>query len=154
VIVIAIAVAIGVGFVLFRDRLSNDVASLQPGECFDEPAAGDTAVTDVQRQPCNEAHDAEVFANVTHTAAAGATYPIALEFGDLAQDECVPRLVTYSGLTIEQLQARGVIYGYFYPTRDGWGSGDRVVMCYIINENDSKLTGSLRNVGSGASATP
>jgi putative regulator of septum formation len=151
-ILLIIVAVIGVGFVLLRDRFSNDVTSLQPGECFDLPT--ETTVTDVQRQPCNEPHDAEVFANVTHTAAADGTYPLSTEFGDLADDECEPQLSTYSGLTTEQLDTRGTFYGYFYPTREGWGKGDRVVTCYVIKVDHTKMTGSIRNAASGASATP
>jgi hypothetical protein len=151
VVLLLIVAVIGVAFFVFRDRIGNDVSSLQPGECFDLP--DETTVSDVQRQPCNEPHDAEVFANVTHTAATDAAYPLtpSTEFGDLADDECVPQLLTYSGLTTDQLGTRGVFYGFFYPTREGWGKGDRVVTCYAINVDHSKLTGTIRGAGS---ATP
>ena len=66
-----IAVVVVGGFFLFRDRISNDVASLEPGQCFDTPTDDQSEVSDVQRQPCNEPHDAEVFANFVHPAPAG-----------------------------------------------------------------------------------
>jgi hypothetical protein len=152
-VLLVVAVAIG-GFFLFRDRLSNEVGSLEPGQCFDRPAEGQSTVTDVQRQPCNEPHDAEVFANVTHTAAAGAPYPATTEFDDLAGDECIPALQTYTGLSLAELVAMDLNFGYFYPTSDGWGHGDRVVTCYTGPTDGSKTTGSLRNTGAGASASP
>jgi len=150
-VLLAIVVVIGVGFFLFRDRLSNDAASLQPGECFDQPAAGTTLVTDVQRQPCNEPHDAEVFANISHTAAPAASYPPATEFDDIAGDECVPMIQTYTGLSVAQLIERKLDLSYFYPTPDGWRGGDRVVTCYARSSDDSKLTAPIRNLGT---ATP
>lgn len=153
-ILLAIVVAIVGGFFLFRDRLSNDVSSLQPGECFDRPAEGQTTVTDVQRQPCNEPHDSEVFASVSHTAAPGASYPPITEFDDLAGEECIPALQSYTGLSLLELVGMGLDFGYFYPATDGWSGGDRVVTCYTGKTDGSKTTGSLRNASSGATATP
>ena len=147
-----IAIAVIGGFFLFRDRLSNDVTSLAAGECFDQP--DETTVTDVQRQPCNEAHDAEVIINVNHTAASGATYPGASEFADLAQDECTPAYEAYTGLSIAQIFAAGFDYNYFYPTSSGWGDGDRVVTCFAVKGDQSKMTTSVRNMGTGASPAP
>jgi hypothetical protein len=152
-ILAVLAVVIIGGFIFFRDRLSNDVTSLQPGECFDQPT--ETTVTDVQRQPCNEPHDAEVFVNVSHTAAAGAPYPGSSEFADLAQDECIPVYETYTGMSIAQIFDAGFDYSYFYPTSEGWtDSNDRSVTCFAVRANNSKMTGTVRNVGTGASPSP
>lgn len=146
-VILAIAIAIGVGFFLFRDRLSNDAASLQPGECFDQPATATTLVTDVQRQPCNEPHDAEVVANITHPGAPTASYPPSTVFDDLAGDECIRSIQSYSGLTIDQLIVRNLDLSYFYPAPDGWSSGDRIVTCYARSSDRSKLTTSIRGSG-------
>src|SRR5688500_13700554 len=54
-----IVAAIVVAGLVFRDRLSGDAADLQVGDCFDDPGAV-SEITDVQHQPCTEAHDSEV----------------------------------------------------------------------------------------------
>lgn len=141
--VLILIVIVG-GFFLFRDRVSNNVTSLQPGECFDQPAAGQTVITAVQRQPCNEAHDAEVFALATDSAAADAIYPVLSDhFLQLAIDQCVPAAEPYLGealATHPELDA-----GFFLPTRDSWQKGDRVVACYFYRIDGAKMTASLRN---------
>lgn len=139
-ILLIIAVVV-VGFILFRDRLPGTAADLQVGECFDQPAES-TEISDVQRQPCNEAHDAEVFLVVDHPAAAGETYPISLTIDRFVVEQCKPAFFTYSGLDFDTETVLDI--SYFYPTREGWDDGDREVTCYIVRVDDTKLTGSLR----------
>ncbi len=90
VLLIIGAVVVG-GFVLFRDRAPNDVTSLALGECFDEPTV-EAEISEVQRQPCNEAHDAEVIAVLTHPAPAGEPYPVVSGFDDYIAAELRARI--------------------------------------------------------------
>jgi Septum formation len=129
------------GLVLSCDRIGGSAADLQVGECFDRPA--ETAeISDVQRQPCNEAHDAEVFLVVDHPAAEGDTYPITLTFGNFVDEQCKPAFKTYTGLDFDT--ATDLDLSYFYPTREGWSDGDREVTCYIARADDAKMTSSVR----------
>ncbi len=146
-----IAVVIGVGFYVFRDRLSGAVGDLQVGDCIDQPAGTET-IFEVQRRPCNEPHDGEVFAVVSHDAEAGAPYPPQSEFADLAGDGCVPQLEAYTGLDVLGFISRGYDFGFVFPTDESWRDGGRIVICIINRTDEAKLTGTLREAG--ASGTP
>ncbi|MEX2547497.1 MAG: septum formation family protein [Chloroflexota bacterium] len=148
-VLLPIAVVIGVGFYVFRDRLSGAVGDLQVGDCIDQPAGAET-IFEVQRRPCNEPHDGEVFAVVSHDAEAGASYPPEAEFGDMADDECVPLLESYSGLSLRDVYGRELTLDWYLPTEPGWNDGDRLVTCYVF-QLGSKLTGSLRAIGASPS---
>jgi hypothetical protein len=150
-ILVAIVAAIGGGLYIFRDRLSTGVADLGVGDCIDEPSTTE-AISDVQRQPCNEPHDGEIFATVRHTAASGVPYPITSEFEDLVSDECIPQLQTYTGRTIDEVIASGLDFSYLYPTSTSWSNGDRGVTCYITKADDTKLIGSIRAAGGPSNA--
>lgn len=150
-IVLGIVIAIVAAFFLFRDRLSNEVTSLQVGECFDRPAAGVTEVTDIQRQPCNEPHDAEVIAVLVHTAAPSAAYPVLSGFTDFIEEKCVPVFDSYTGRSFATNTELRL--GWFEPTLSGWTGGDRGFSCYLSREDGAKLTVSVRS-GPQATAVP
>jgi hypothetical protein len=130
-----------IGFILFRDRLPGTAADLNVGECFDQPAES-TDISDVQRQPCNEAHDAEVFLVVDHPAADGDIYPISLTLNDFLDEQCVPAFNTYTGLDYDG--SVDLVYGALVPSRASWGDGDREVTCYVVRTDDAKMTASMR----------
>jgi hypothetical protein len=150
-ILVAIVAAIGIGLYVFSDRLSTGVADLGVGHCIDEPSGSD-AISDVQRQPCNEPHDGEIFAVLRHPAAPGAPYPLSSEFDDLVSDECVPQLESYTGRSVSEVIASGLFFSYLYPTSTSWSNGDRGVTCYVTKADDTKLIGSIK--ASGSSAAP
>jgi hypothetical protein len=152
-ILVAIVALIGGGLYVFRDRLSTSVADVGVGDCIDEPSTTD-AISELQRQPCNEPHDGEIFAAVRHTAASGAPYPPSTEFDDLVSDECVPQLQAYTGRNINEVVAAGLDFSYLYPTSTSWSNGDRGVTCYITKADNSKLIGSIRTSGAPSSAPP
>jgi hypothetical protein len=150
-ILLVIVVVIVGGFFLFRDRLSNEVTSLQVGECFDQPAQGVTQVSEVQRQPCNDPHSAEVIAVLLHDAAPSAAYPVVSGFNDFIAEKCVPVFESYTGRTFATETELSL--GYFQPTLSGWTGGDRGFTCYVSRSDEAKVTGSLR-AGSQATASP
>ena len=94
-IVLAVVVIGIIGFFAFRDRLPNDVTSLAAGECFDRGT--ETTVSNVQRQPCNEAHDAEVVVTLTHPADSTVAYPVVSGFNDYISANCIPAFDSYVG---------------------------------------------------------
>lgn len=130
------------------DRITGSAADLQVGECFDQPAETDE-VSDVQRQPCNEAHDAEVFLVVDHPAGEGETYPISLTVSDFVDEQCTPAFATYTGQDLAT--SDDLDFNYFYPTREGWNDGDREFTCFVVRTDDAKMTSSVR-AGSPTSA--
>jgi len=129
------------GFVVSCDRIGGSAADLRVGECFDQPVET-TEISDVQRQPCNEAHDAEVILVVDYPATDDDSYPIGLTFGNFVDEQCKPAFKTYTGLDFDT--ATDLDLSYFYPTREGWSDGDREVTCYIARADDAKMTSSLR----------
>jgi hypothetical protein len=147
VLVVVVVVIIG-GFFLFRDRLSNDVNSLAVGNCMDEPTSTST-VTDVQRQPCNEPHDGEVFLLVQDPAGGGATYPGADYFRAAARQTCLPAADAYIGTSLD---SSPYSVSFFYPTSDSWGNGDRILTCYLSRDDGTQITGSIKAGGSSPSS--
>ena len=143
-----IAVLIVGGFFLFRDRLSNDITSLEPGQCFDKPANLDVEISEVQRQPCNEPHDAEVIASLTHPAPASEPYPVVSGFQDYIEQTCVPIFETYTGRSFQT--AEDLSIGWIEPTLSGWGDGDRAFTCYAYRTDKAKLNATVR----GAASSP
>jgi hypothetical protein len=120
--------------------------ALNIGDCLDAPA-GPAPQVQITRKSCSEEHDGEVFAVVAHTAPAGAPYPDAAEFRDLASDECVPELQSYTGMDILTFVAQGFDFAGIYPAPEQWNGGARGVSCYVIRADGSKMTRSIRSAG-------
>ena len=138
---ILLVVVVMAGFVASCDRITGSAADLQVGECFDQPA-DTTEVSDVQRQPCDEAHDAEVFLVVDHPGGDDETYPISLTVDRFVLEQCKPAFNTYTGLDYDT--STDLDFSYFYPTREGWNDGDREFTCYAVRADEAKMTSSLR----------
>ena len=124
-----ILIAVVAGFFLFQDRLSGAAAELAAGACIDLPGE-QGSFTDVQRQPCDQAHDAEVFIVLTHPAPPGEAYPVVSGFDDYIEQECVPAFESYTGRT--------------YPN-------DRGFTCHASRIDTAKLTSGVRAAGAPAS---
>jgi hypothetical protein len=122
----------------------NNIAAgdLAVGTCFDLPSqSGDFST--VARHDCNDAHDAEVFHVVEFTEP---TYPVtSLRRNSFVDEQCFPVFATYVGKGIDAVETLNI--GYFFPTSDGWDSGDRTFTCYAVRVDGSKLTKSLKGSG-------
>ena len=118
---------------------SANAGDLQVGECFDDPGSA-TEVSDVQRHPCSEAHSAEVFYTGSMTGENDA-FPSDDAILEFVGANCVPAFATYTG---EEYTGDPIDIGYFHPTSEGWGDGDRGVICYAYNIDGSTSTGSLK----------
>jgi len=125
--------------VLWVVRDNQSAADLAVGQCFDVPA-GSADVSTVTRHECTAAHDAEVFHVADYT---GATYPISLTLDSFIDDTCVPAFATYVGEDFDSNE--DLTIGYFYPNRSGWDGGDRTVTCYVVREDEAKLTQSVKS---------
>ena len=124
------------------DRLPGAATDLQVGECFDEPAES-TDISEVQRRPCNEPHDAEVFAVLNHPAGPDDAYPIISGVDDFVESDCLPIFETYTGTPYDSQEELDI--AWLWPTMNGWRDGDREVTCYLISATDGQqLTGSQR----------
>ena len=140
VIAIVVIVVAALAF-LFRDRISGSAANLKVGDCFDRPTVL-VEIKDVQHHPCTDAHTAEVFAVVTHPAAAGAPVPDTNTITQFFATSCLPILTTYIG---EDATAQTVLdFGAFYPNDDGWRSGDRSITCYLYRVDEKPMTATMQ----------
>ena len=137
-IIAVIGVIAVVGF-LFRDRLSSNAGELKVGDCFDDPGSV-AEVSDVQHHPCSEPHSAEVFF-VGNMTGENNAYPADTAILDFVSTSCVPSFASYTG---EEYTGDPIDIGYFHPTSEGWGDGDRGVICYAYNVDGSTSTGSVK----------
>ena len=135
---IGIIVLIVAGGFVLRDRLSSNAGDLKVGDCFDDPR-GASEITDVQHHPCSEAHNAEV---VFLGKLTGDAYPSDATVETWVRSNCLPVWETYTGKTYETEPILAL--GFYQPTTDGWGKGDRDVICYAMREDSAPMTGSVR----------
>jgi hypothetical protein len=134
-------VLIGVGALVLRPFLAGGAGDLKIGECFDEPAVGQT-VEEVQHHPCTEAHSGEVFFVGQLTAAKDAPFPaIAVLEVDVAT-LCVPAFNTYTGLTLATDTTWTL--GYIYPLSEDWADGDRDLICYAARYDETPTNTSIK----------
>ena len=109
------------------DRLSLSAATLGVGDCFIEPE-GET-IEDVQRAPCTESHTGEVIFSGDYPSQD--TYPTQEQFESWVQTNCIDTTFqAFTGKTFEE--ATDIDLGYFSPTSEGWGKGDRQMTCYLV----------------------
>jgi len=120
------------------DQLPGSAADLAVGDCFNEPAATDD-ITEVQRRPCAEAHDAEVFAVLTWDRD---TYPIDLSLDSFIDEQCLPIFESFTGTAFDS--QTDLTVGWFYPSRSSWDDGDREITCYLVRPDGEDLVGSRR----------
>ena len=117
---------------------------LRTGECITSSAgtAGRTVeLKDVTDVPCGKAHDGEVFAVLTHPAAAGTAYPGDEAVADYAASECVGQFPAYTGTSYDDSD---LAVATVRPDHDSWtGKGDREIGC-VLYQKDGSLTGSRR----------
>ena len=113
------------------------VFGLRAGECVNSGPGGVSAPTVV---PCDQAHDAEVYARF---ALAGARWPGTAGIGALARHGCTARL---GGYLNPQLATAVLAESYVFPDQGAWNAGVRTVICEIRG-TAGKLTGSVRGRG-------
>jgi uncharacterized protein DUF4190/putative regulator of septum formation len=116
-------------------RGSVNVFHLQPGQCFHNPAAGQTAfgVTQVSVVPCTVPHDAQVFAVFR---ARGTAFPGQAGLRHQAAVGCRSRL---AGNVDKTKIRRGMSLRFLFPAAGSWGSGQRRITCFILNTRQQMI---------------
>lgn len=112
-----------------------DVLDLQVGDCLDTHGRpGITATVPVV--DCAVEHDSEAYATFT------------LDDGDFpgddtvksgAQASCAGAFAEFAGIDYE---ASTLDYAYYFPTRGSWATGDRRILCLIVDPAQ-RVTGTL-----------
>ena len=123
-----------------KDNVAAD--DLKVGDCFNVPSG--TTVTTITHFPCTESHTAEVFHVTTYTES-GTAYPLSINFDSFVDTACTPVFATYVGASLDARP--DLSFGYFFPSRDGWGKGDRAITCYVGKADESAITTSLNGSG-------
>ena len=138
--IVGVFVIGGIAAVVFRDRLSSDAGTLAVGECFDNPV-GTEEIQDVQHHPCTEAHTAEVVF-LGKLPDGNGSYPTSAAVQDWIRTNCVPAWNAYTG---KDITSQAVLdLGWYQPTTDGWGGGDRSMICYAIRVDEAPMTSSVK----------
>jgi hypothetical protein len=127
---------------LVASACSSEVFSLEVGECFQDVAAGETEVENVETVDCDEPHDNEVF----HTfELEGDEFPDDATLLGAIEDECLdPVFEDYFGAPYETSEIEVLP---ITPTPESWEQADdREVVCagFIPEE---QVEGSLQGSG-------
>ena len=138
---VGIIAAIAIGAFVLRPFISGDAGSLSVGDCFDEPATATETVENVQHHPCTDLHDAEVIFVGSYEPGSG-SYPTDAQFLDFIRDRCTGAFNTYTGL--DYSQAQDLDFSAFTPTSDGWGKGDRKIICYAVKVDSTQFNASIK----------
>ena len=138
---VGIVGAIAGGAFLLRDFLPSNAGNLAVGDCFDLPASETETVEDVQHHPCTESHGGEVVF-VGDFEPAPSAFPSDDEIFAFFSTKCVAAFFEYTGLTMTT--SGHLDMSAFTPTEEGWGDGDRTVICYATSIDESPMTTSVK----------
>jgi hypothetical protein len=137
--VIIVGVIVGfLAIVLFLVKDNASAADLKVGDCFDVPTS--TSVSTVTHHPCTEPHGAEVIHVAEYSGSM--TIPITFTLDGFVETACVPVFKTYVGDDLDNVS--DLTISYFYPSNDGWSSGDRTITCYVSPTDESQMTESVK----------
>jgi hypothetical protein len=117
----------------------EDVFSLAVADCLADADVPDE-VTTVRVVDCALPHDSEIFARTT---ADDTTFPGADVLEARLVEFCRGEAFT-DFVGIPFAESRYSTRGY-YPTIESWANGDRELLCTIVDESGTPLTGSLRD---------
>ncbi|WP_433545869.1 DUF4190 domain-containing protein [Streptomyces sp. CA-294286] len=127
---------------------NKSVEDLRTGQCFNTPDGSLEGTTyDVEVVGCDKPHDAEVFG--TFDLADAKAYPGDEKISRVADQRCAIAEKSYTGGRTVDVDSY-----YLMPDPRGWRLGDRGVTCVFGDESGDRLTGSLRDTGSGDSGEP
>jgi hypothetical protein len=126
----------------------TDVFDLSVGDCVDDPLEPESdnlvEVEAVESVPCDEPHEAEVYAVVDLPGGDSAAFPGEDSISRQADEVCFGRFEQYVGTAYE---ASTLAYSYYMPTSQSWDEGDREVACLASDYEGELITGSVRGSG-------
>ena len=118
-----------------------DYTELGVGDCIDVPEGDDIGA--LERLPCADPHDAEVFAVLSHPADEAAPYPGADALVAFAGEACLGQVFTeYVGVSRDQSRLK---HFEIVPQESAWDDGRRQLVCAV--DDDVPLVGSVRGRG-------
>jgi hypothetical protein len=120
--------------------LSTNVFALRPGQCFQNPPAGQTVlgVTYVTVAPCSKPHNAQAFVQFTAT---GSSYPGVEALKRQADAGCRARIKK----TVQTSKIKNsMTLHYLYPLQSSWASGHKTITCLIVAAKPNLKTSLIR----------
>jgi hypothetical protein len=112
--------------------------SLRVGDCFDNPAGAERVDT-VTAIPCDQPHNAQIYAKFKLTGS-DFSYPGAATVERRARSGCNARIGTVNkSMTTSAMTVRILL-----PEQTSWVAGQRTVSCMVVNPTET-LTASLLN---------
>lgn len=118
-----------------------DYSELRVGDCIDVPEGDDIGA--IERLPCTDPHEAEVFAVLSHPAEGAAPYPGSDALVAFAGEACLGQIFTdYVGAPRDRSQLR---HFEIVPRQSAWDDGRRQLVCAV--DADGPLVGSIRGSG-------
>ena len=115
---------------------STSVLTLDVGDCLNADDLRGNSVSDVAKVPCDEPHDAEIFAKLDLPEG---DYPGIDEVRATAENFCLPEFEEFAGRPY--LESDLDVYPLL-PTQDSWVSeDDREILCIVVAPED--VTGTL-----------
>jgi hypothetical protein len=110
---------------------------LEVGDCIQLPD-GATEVQSLEGVPCDQPHDAQLFAQYDMSEA---TYPSEMELQTSATQGCDFNWLSVFG--VERAAMPDKDMSFFYPLAEGWDQGDRKVQCLVVSMDGLPFTGDL-----------
>jgi Domain of unknown function (DUF4190)/Septum formation len=117
------------------DQPVVDIGELGQGECFDETETD----FEVIAQPCDTAHDGEVFATLVLAPRA---YPGDRAVRDEAEAACDREFKRYVGVDVHASELES---DFVYPSRDMWEDGERDVICLAYGPDGETLDRTVKD---------
>jgi Septum formation len=114
-----------------------DVFELAVGDCVIDETQGE--ISETTKVPCSTPHLSEVYHLFDLPAGA---FPEAEALSTAVEQGCLAAFEPYVGLDYESSE---YVFSWLEPTPESWANGDREVVCMLATQDDSKITGSLRN---------
>ncbi len=113
-----------------------DVFTLQVGDCLVDQTA-DAEVEEVPVVPCDQPHAQEIY--YSHIIDADAL-PDETEMQTIVGDACIVQFETFVGLPYDDSV---LDVTWLEPTQGSWDSGDRELLCMVIDPSTDSVTGTL-----------
>jgi hypothetical protein len=119
---------------------STNVFALHPGQCFQNPPAGQTelGVTYVTVVPCTKPHNAQAFVQFT---VKGTSWPGTAAIQRQADSGCHDRI--NRNVDTSKIK-KSMSLRYLYPLESSWASGHRTITCLIVNSAPDLKTSVLK----------
>ena len=113
-----------------------DVFTIAVGDCLNDGGV-DGEVTTVETIDCAQPHDSEAYASILMD---DGEFPGDEAVDTFAIEQCDAAFAEFVGLSYAEST---LSYSYYYPTEESWASGDREILCLLVDPA-GKVEGSLQ----------